>query len=458
MTSTEIERHTEHESALTVLPPKQRASSTAIAMLQEHNDLMEMAYSLAVKMCATQFVPQRFRGREKAADATAAMLYGMELGLNPIQSLQRVIPIHGQPTLEARTMVALLQARGYKVKTRDQSDEAVTVWGRDLDGEEYETTWTIERAKKARYVPIPASPDSLCRPEVDDDWVTVKKTWDGKTKTTVVGNMKYITDPQAMLKAKAQAEVCREIAPEVLLGIGYAREDMESEYWGDDDRDWVTTERVTAREFDINDIVGAAARRRGGRSKLAAKVKKAPENPAEEEPQDADVVVEEDSGEPGQDGGNDQSEGAEPSSGATHPSDSGDQEPDPETDYDGDAAALAAEAAEANADTPPPVDPKPEPEPPGEKRVRNKVGEAMERRLFKLLGELKPPLDREDRILVYRGVLERPDITSTNDLTDVEIGKLCDQLFKWSEFGVLNDRIRDIVNTAVIAQENGGDQ
>ncbi|MEW5810301.1 MAG: hypothetical protein AB1925_12690 [Actinomycetota bacterium] len=133
-------------------------------------------------------------------------------------------------------------------------------------------------------------------------------------------------------------------------------------------------------------------------------------------------------------------------------------------DVDGEATANAAEAAEQNADTPPPADPEPtsdHPEP-ASKRERTKVGEAAERRLFLLLGQVHPPLTRDDRILVYRHILDNPDINSTNDIESADIGKLCDQLYNWAKFEgtVLNDRIRDILNAADIAAENakGGDQ
>jgi len=227
MTTTEVA--TLGDSSLQLLPPARPASLEAKAMLLQHAEMMQTAYDLACKMVGTSMVPKRFFRKEE--DATAAILYGAELGLTPIQSLQRVIAIHGMPSLEARTMVALLKPRGYKVRTVEQSDTSVTVVGRDLDGDEYRSTWTIERAKRAGYVPIPSGADSLCRPDVEDDWVTVEKFWDGKKKVSIVGNMKYITDPQAMLKAKAQAEVCREMAPDVLIGISYSAEELESERW-----------------------------------------------------------------------------------------------------------------------------------------------------------------------------------------------------------------------------------
>ncbi|WP_136246068.1 hypothetical protein [Mycobacterium intracellulare] len=232
MTTTELA--TREDSALELLPPAQKPAHAAIEMLQGHAEMMGMAYDLANKICRTQLVPTRFRG--KAEDATAAILYGAELGLNPIQSLQRVIPIHGQPTIESRTMVALLKARGYKCKVTAQSDDSVTVWGCDLEGEEYQSTWTIERATRAGYVP-----------QIDERTGKYKTNANGN----LIGNEKYLTDPQAMLKAKAQAEVCRDMAPDVLLGISYATEDVEA--WKDNDRgtqsDGRESEAITVEEI-----------------------------------------------------------------------------------------------------------------------------------------------------------------------------------------------------------------
>lgn len=268
------------DSALMVLPRAQHPAQAAIEMLRGHAEMMSMAYDLANKICRTQLVPTRFRG--KAEDATAAILYGAELGLNPIQALQRVIAIHGMPTIESRTMVALLKSRGYRIKTLTQSDESVTVEGIDLEGERYESTWTIERATKAGYVPKPSSDKSLRRPEVDDDWVTVTKTWEGRSKKSVVGNIKFITDPQAMLKAKAQAEVCRDMAPEVLMGIAYSTEDIRSEQSYDDAADSASTPRY-ADAITVDEIIGeeTAVKSQQG---FKQKVKAAPQPDPEPEP------------------------------------------------------------------------------------------------------------------------------------------------------------------------------
>lgn len=168
-------------------------SEDGLDLLTRQAEAMGAAHKLATVLCNTQMVPQTFRG--KPDDGAAAILYGAELGLKPQQALQQVFVVHGQPAIYARTMVALLKAKGYKFQTVETSDESVTVRGTSPAGEVEESTWTIARAERAGY-----------------------------TK-----NAKYKSDPQAMLYAKAASEVSRKLAPDVLLGIKYTAEDLELE-------------------------------------------------------------------------------------------------------------------------------------------------------------------------------------------------------------------------------------
>lgn len=168
-------------------------SDTGINDLMRQAEAMSAAHKLATVLCNTQMVPQTFRG--KPDDGAAAILYGAELGLKPQQALQQVFVVHGQPAIYARTMVALLKGKGYKFETVESTDESVTVRGVAPSGEQETSTWTLDRAKKAGYT----------------------------------SNKKYQTDPQAMLYAKAASEVSRRLAPDVLLGIKYAAEDLELE-------------------------------------------------------------------------------------------------------------------------------------------------------------------------------------------------------------------------------------
>ena len=436
MTTTEIAE--QNDGTLQVFPPAKARASHAVAVLHEHAEVYNTAWKLAGQLVKTTMVPKRFA--DKQGDATAAILYGAELGLNPIQSLQRVIPIHGMPSLEARTMVGLLKAQGYKVRTTAQSDESVTVEGESPDGERYTSTWTIERAKQAGYVPTPLVDNP--RPDEKNDWVTTSKTWNGKTTISIVGNMKYISDPQTMLKAKAQAEVCRELAPDVLMGISYTREELESEDQRQFDRmdergavparvstAPVTEDEIFAEEVPLRDPTTS------GSDNLAKDFHAdvtPPQTPAGDEDPDVEQPAPAASPSP-----------AAPES-KIDPVSGRELNPRLSPNYSGAEPAKKAPAKKAAAKKAAPRD-------------VSKLRAPLEKRLFALLGDagLSESRDRDGRIAVYAAILDRDDVTSTNDLDDVEVGKVCDQLYVWSQNNELDDQIGGILaDAARDADEN----
>ncbi|ATN90866.1 RecT-like ssDNA binding protein [Gordonia phage Lysidious] len=182
------------DTDLSVLPAQRPASPQAVEQLMTHAKAMGAARELAEVMCASELVPAIYR--RKPDNGAAAILYGAEIGLNPIQSLQQVFVVHGTPAVYARTMVALLHRHGYVIETLSSTDEAVAVRGTDpRTGRVEEAEWTFERAQKAGYT----------------------------------SNKKYESDPQAMLYAKAATQVCRRLAPEVLLGISQSKEELDLE-------------------------------------------------------------------------------------------------------------------------------------------------------------------------------------------------------------------------------------
>lgn len=166
----------------------------AAAMLIAWARAAGAAHQLAVPLCETAFVPTHFQ--HKAGEATAAILYGAEAGLSPLQALQGVYVISGKPAMYARTLLAVTLAAGHDVWTEELTDARAVVCGKRRGGQNIEkSVWTIDRAKKAGY-----------------------------TK-----NQKYTTDPQSMLLARAQSDVCRRIAPDALLGMAYSVEELEDE-------------------------------------------------------------------------------------------------------------------------------------------------------------------------------------------------------------------------------------
>ena len=70
----------------------------------------------------------------------------------------------------------------------------------------------------------------------EETWTTARAQKAGYTT-----NKKYATDPQAMLYARAAADVCRQVAPDALAGLDYAVEELEML-----DAPTVTVTRTTA--------------------------------------------------------------------------------------------------------------------------------------------------------------------------------------------------------------------
>jgi hypothetical protein len=152
------------------------------------------ANELARPLCETSFVPVHFHG--KPGEATAAIMLGAEVGLSPLQALAGIYVISGKPAMYARTLMAVVLGAGHEVWTESASSTEVTVCGRRRGTEHVErVTWTIERARKAGY-----------------------------TK-----NQKYSTDPESMLLARAQSDVCRRVAPDALLGMPYTVEEIQDD-------------------------------------------------------------------------------------------------------------------------------------------------------------------------------------------------------------------------------------
>ena len=227
MTTTDL-AETTNADGLDVVPSAPAVRSTSSIRLAQQVEDMKLAAQYARGMCYTTAVPDIYRvgskqnkdrsDEEVIGNAAAAIIYGGALGIDAPQSLQNIFSVGGKPAIYARTAVALLTRQGYKISTKHKSDDLVTVVGVAPDGRSEESTWTIERATKAGYVPT-----------IDEKTGDYRKNQWGK----MIGNEKYLTDPITMLKSKAQMEVCRDLAPDVLMG--FAADDLDTAA-DDDDR------------------------------------------------------------------------------------------------------------------------------------------------------------------------------------------------------------------------------
>lgn len=147
---------------------------------------------LAGKIAATNFVPKALRG--KPAEVAACILTGRELGIGPMESLQKVFVVDGKPTMSAELMRSLVLRAGHEITYAALTDNKVTVAGRRKGSDKWtEVTWTLEDAKRIG--------------------LAGKETWK--------------KHPRQMLAARATSELCRLLFPDALGGVTLTPDEVE---------------------------------------------------------------------------------------------------------------------------------------------------------------------------------------------------------------------------------------
>ncbi|GAA2346553.1 hypothetical protein [Dactylosporangium salmoneum] len=203
------------ESNAVELPEQHNARNQQIAQIADWAQAAQAAHQVAKGLCETSFVPRAYQN--KPMEATAAILAGAEVGLSPMASLRAFDSIQGTPAPKAMTLRAIVQGVGHEVRI-EKSDETVAVVAARRRGEtEWQrSTWTIERAKKMG--------------------LTSKDQWKNQ--------------PQAMLIARATAEVCRWVASDAIMGMPYTAEEIQD---GDGGEVREAPRRVSLDDIDAAD-------------------------------------------------------------------------------------------------------------------------------------------------------------------------------------------------------------
>lgn len=150
------------------------------------------AHLVATSLAKTAFVPKEMQGKPELV--TAAILTGQEIGLEPMAALRSIDVIQGTPAMRAHALRGLVQSRGHEVWVQESTDTRAIVCGKRKGSDrEQRSTWTIDRAQKLG----------------------------------IASRDQWRKQPQAMLVARATAELCRLIASDVLLGMPYAVEELD---------------------------------------------------------------------------------------------------------------------------------------------------------------------------------------------------------------------------------------
>jgi hypothetical protein len=226
-----------------LVPVSTESTMQALALVGPAGDLV-------AKISNSAFVPPAWRG--KPDELLAAILTGHELGLPPMAAIGKMHNIQGRATLSAEAARAIVQSRGHEIWLEQVSAEKVVACGRRR-GEEntVRITWTMADARRAG--------------------VAGKEVW-----------RKF---PQAMLTARATADLCRAHFADCLSGISYFKEELE---------DGVLDESGAPATGDLEerDAPAPTARTRSLPKKKATRAKAAPKPAAAAPAPPADPVAE----------------------------------------------------------------------------------------------------------------------------------------------------------------------
>lgn len=153
----------------------------------------EVSWKTAQRIANTPFVPTAFRGKPESV--FAAVLYGEELGLGPMQSLNSIHVIEGKPSMAPELMRALVFKAGHRIDVKVCMNDEVILYGRRADsGSEATVKWTMKDAQNAG----------------------------------LAGRGAWKTYPRAMLLARATSELCRMLFADVVAGLSYTPEEAAS--------------------------------------------------------------------------------------------------------------------------------------------------------------------------------------------------------------------------------------
>lgn len=223
-------------------------TGTAVAVRETTFDIAPKAWDIAEKIARTSSVPAAFRG--KPDEIMATILVGHELELSAMTSLQKIHVIEGRPTLSAEVMTGIVMSHGHEVWVEESSATRVTVCGQRKGSTHVQrVTWTMDDAQRAG--------------------LAGKQNW-----------RKY---PRQMLSARARAEMCRLLAPDVLAGIAYSKEEVEDGFVFDEpvtEDEVVTDAPAEAAPQNVRQLgtakPKAAAKKAAPAKKAAAKKAAAP--------------------------------------------------------------------------------------------------------------------------------------------------------------------------------------
>lgn len=180
----------------------------------------EMMWKVSQRVTNTPFVPKALQGKPEAV--LACILYGAEMGIGPMQSLNSIHVIEGRAAMSPELMRAMVARHGHRIDVIENSNTACEMKGvRNDTGSSATVRWTMEDAKLAG----------------------------------LAGKNNWKTYPRAMLMARCTSELCRILFPDIIAGLSYTPEEIAS-IEGVEADDLLPPKMISSDpEHVINDIV-----------------------------------------------------------------------------------------------------------------------------------------------------------------------------------------------------------
>ncbi|MET9313806.1 hypothetical protein ABZX12_18495 [Kribbella sp. NPDC003505] len=171
------------------LPAVRAASAPVVRDTDSWVEVVKDVGYLAESVAPTTFVPEGLRNN--IAGTAAAILYGREIGLPPMTTLQTTHVIKGRVGISAEMQRALVLSAGHEIEYREVNAGRCVIAGRRSGSTNWtEVAYSIDDAKTAG----------------------------------LLNNSNYRNNPTDMLIARASTRLCRMLFPDVIRGMASAEE------------------------------------------------------------------------------------------------------------------------------------------------------------------------------------------------------------------------------------------
>lgn len=155
-------------------------------------------------------------GMQKPEQILVAIMHGMEIGLPPMQAIQKIAVIKGRPAIWGDAIPALLWSRGFKIE-----EKALIRQGTDGEVNGYQCTITRPDGFKdsRKFTEKDAKDASLW-----DTRKTVKRKGRDGNWYDADNDSPWYRYPRRMLQMRARGLAARDLASDVLMGLYLAEE------------------------------------------------------------------------------------------------------------------------------------------------------------------------------------------------------------------------------------------